>query len=225
MREALAAVLKRAAALPDSDAKAQVMVHAARSYERLDELDPAREADLTRAAADAYGAAIGVAERTGAQRSASYALGYLGGLHERTGGTDDALALTRRAAAAAQAADAPEALFRWFWQIGRLLRARGETAEALAAYRRSVRTLEEVRGASGGAGLAFATSVEPVYFGLVDLLLQQAAASTDSDRRTALLSEAQDPSRAPCGARRHHAQPRAPAGKPGHRRRESRDTR
>jgi CHAT domain-containing protein len=34
--------------------------------------------------------------------------------------------------------------------------------------------------------------VEPVYFGLVDLLLQQSAVGTDSGRRTALLSEAQD---------------------------------
>ncbi len=192
VRGALATVLQRAESLPDSDAKAQVIVQAARSYERLAELDRSQKADLTRTAAVAYAAAIGAAERTGAQRSASYALGYLGGLHERAGRTDDALVLTRRAVAAAQAADARESLFRWHWQIGRLLSVRGETAASLAAYRRAVRTLEDVRGVNGGAGLAFETSVEPVYLGLVDLLLQEVAANADSDRRSTLLAEAQD---------------------------------
>src|SRR5207249_751635 len=75
----------------------------------------------------------------------TYALGYLGQLYEQDGQPDAALAFTRRAAFAAQQVQMSEALYRWEWQTGRLLKARGETEPALAAYHRAVQTLQPIR--------------------------------------------------------------------------------
>src|SRR5262249_21297778 len=139
-------------------------------------------------AAASYRAALELAERIGADRSASFASGDLARLYESAGQREDAVNLTRRAAAAAQRAGAPEALFRWESQLARLPLAGGDRAGALLAYRRAVATLEELRG-PGTAGLRFADSVEPVYRGLVDLLLREAAAAKQPEQRTALLEE------------------------------------
>ena len=71
-----------------------------------------------------------------------------------------AIASPRRAAFAAQQAQMPEALYRWEWQAGRLLKARDETEPALAAYRLAVQTLQPIRAdvslAQGFCGLALA---------------------------------------------------------------------
>jgi CHAT domain-containing protein/predicted negative regulator of RcsB-dependent stress response len=191
-RSALARALERARATPDSDAKAQVMVHVGASHERLAGLTPGSGTEQTSAAAAAYGEAVDVAQRVGAQRSAAFALGSLGHLYERAGRNDDAIALTRRAVFAAQAAEAPEALYRWQWQLGRLLRTEGQIPAAIDAHRRAVRTLDAVRTTPGGGHLAFDEDVEPVYFGLVDLLLRQASATSASEQRSPLLAEARD---------------------------------
>ncbi len=188
-----AAALERAArladGLPDSDARAQLRIHVSRSWEDLAALvnGAERTARLERAAAG-YRAALELAERIGADRTASWASGDLARLYELAGRREDAVALTRRAAAAAQRAVAPEAQFRWESQLAGLLLAGGDRAGALLAYRRAVATLDGLRG-PGVAGLRFADSVEPVYRGLVDLLLREAAAAIRPEQRSALLDE------------------------------------
>ena len=128
----------------------------------------------------------------------TYALGYLGQLYELDGQPDAALALARRAAFAAQQAQLPEALYRWEWQTGRLLKARNETAPAIAAYRRAVQSLQPIRNdVSLGYGnsptrRSFRESEGPLFFELADLLLQQAGSSTDPLREQELLREARD---------------------------------
>jgi CHAT domain-containing protein len=128
----------------------------------------------------------------------TYALGYMGQLYEQDKQPDEALTLTRRAAFAAQQAQMPEALFRWEWQAGRLLKARGETETATAAYRLAVQTLQPIRNdvslgyGNATARLSFRESEGPLFFELADLLLQQAKATTDPKREQELLREARD---------------------------------
>ncbi len=55
-------------------------------------------------------------------RAKSYALGYRGAPDERAGLLSDARVLTRRALLAADRAGAPDALYRWLWQLGRIER-------------------------------------------------------------------------------------------------------
>jgi CHAT domain-containing protein len=189
------AALGRAATLTDgvvdSDAKAQLLTHVGRSYEGLARHAAAPGSDLS-AAGRAYADAITVAQAVGAERSLAFALGSLGRLYENAGRTDEALALTRRAAFAAQATEAPEAIYRWQWQLGRLLRARGEIVPAIDAHRRAVKTLDAIRLLPDSGGLVFEAEVEPVYFGLVDLLLQQASITGDANERNALFAESRD---------------------------------
>lgn len=138
-------------------------------------------------AAESYERARLIAEQLGDQRALTYALGYLGELRAAANQLPAAMDLTRRAAFVAQAAQLPEALYRWEWQTGRLHRAQGNRAPAIAAYRRALETLQPIRRdllfSHDVAGASFRETVVPVYYELTDLLLQQA--DTDAVLREA----------------------------------------
>ncbi len=142
--------------------------------------------------------ALEVGENINDRLIETYALGYLGQLYEQDAQPEAALSLTRRAVFAAQQAQLPEALYRWEWQSGRLLRTRGDIEPAIAAYRRAVQTLQPIRSdVSLGYGnaatrLSFRESEGPLFFELADLLLQQAKSATDPKREQELLLEARD---------------------------------
>ena len=108
------------------------------------------------------------------------------------------MTLTRRAAFVAQQAQMPEALYRWEWQTGRLLKAQGKIEAAMTAYRRAVQTLQPIRSdVSLGYGnaatrLSFRESDGPLFFELADLLLQQAKSATDPKQEQDLLLAARD---------------------------------
>ncbi len=111
------------------------------------------------------------------QRTQSLSQGYLGQLYESQSRFADALVFTDQAADIAQRIDAKELLVQWEWQRGRVLKALGQPKTALAAYRRAVDHIQAIRqdipvdyhqGRS-----SFRETLEPVYLGLADLLLQQ----------------------------------------------------
>jgi CHAT domain-containing protein len=189
----LAAVLARTEALPDSDAKARALIQIGRTHERLYERasDPA----LLVAGARALREGALCAERTGSARTASWGWGWLGGLYAGQGRSDDAVKLTRRAMFAAQSAAAPDALYLWQYQLGRLQRERGETQDGTESLRAAVRTLDALRVQSpfgfASSDESFDASVAPIYQDLVDLLLRQAAASS-GEQAEALVREARD---------------------------------
>lgn len=127
----------------------------------------------------------------------SYALGYLGQMHEQNAQFPQALDLTRRAVLAAQRVNAPESLYRWHWQTGRILAATGKPDDAIKAYRRAVSTVQPIRHEfSGYQGRrhSFRDSIGPVYYELADLLLKQAAGNPDLLQQQALLIQARDTS-------------------------------
>ena len=135
------------------------------------------------------------AEGIGDRRTASYALGYLGGLYEEERRHSEALDLTRRAVFDAQQVNAPESLYRWQWQAGRLLRALGRPNDAIESYRRAVYTLQTIRlelSSGGSAVTSFRDTIGPVYFELVDLLLQRARAEQRREDIAPLLVEARE---------------------------------
>jgi len=145
-------------------------------------------------AAQAFEEASKVADAISDLRTASYALGYWGKLYEEAGKIEDALQLTRRAVFAAQQVNAPESLYLWQWQDGRLLKKQQEPEAAIAAYRRAVRALQSIRQAlllrAADPHFSFHESVEPVYFELVDLLLQRAASRQHPEQQREDLLEA-----------------------------------
>jgi CHAT domain-containing protein len=137
-----------------------------------------------------------MAEGIGDRRTASYAWGYLGALYEDERRHEEALRLTRKAVFAAQQVNAPESLYRWQWQAGRLLKKLGPVDDAISAYRRAVYTLQSIRPellvGYGGSPTSFRESVGPVYFELVDLLLQRAASLPGRDQVAPYLIEARE---------------------------------
>lgn len=140
--------------------------------------------------------AAAVAEAIGDPRAASYAAGYLGRLYENERRPQEALSLTRKAIFAAQQVNAPEALYRWQWQTGRLLKTLGKLDEAIDAYRRAVYTLQPLRQEMsldyGRTQSAFRESVGPLFFQLADLLLQRAARTKERKEYEPYLIEARD---------------------------------
>ena len=136
-----------------------------------------------------------IAQRLDDARALSYAWGYLGHVYETQQHVAEALLLTRRAIAAAQRVHAPESLYRWQWQAGRLLKAEGDVAAAVATYRHAIATLQSIRQelshSYGQSPTTFRHATGRLYFEFVDLLLQ-ASGSQTAPRAVLYLQEARD---------------------------------
>ena len=137
-----------------------------------------------------------IAESIGDRRTASYAWGHLGKLYEEENRYAEALQLTRRAINAAQQVNSSDSLYLWEWQAGRLLKKTGPIDDAIGAYRLAVRTLQSIRSelsvSYGAPQTSFRETIGPVYFELVDLLLQRAASLPDRKQAGAYLIEARE---------------------------------
>lgn len=108
----------------------------------------------------------------------SYALGQLGELYEQSQQWAEAQKLTRQAWSQAENAQAADVRYRWEWQMGRLLEQQNDSVGAIAAYKAAVESLQSIRNdlvsVSSDVQFSFRDDVEPVYRGLVKLLLSRA---------------------------------------------------
>jgi CHAT domain-containing protein/Tfp pilus assembly protein PilF len=206
-REALDDALGRVERSSPSREASLLLVSIGVGYRELRAAGPDPGGDLRLRAARALSRASEVAEQLGDRRTTSYAKGYLGALYEDAGRYAEALELTREAIFAAQQAHAPEALYRWQWQVARLHRKMGAVDDALTAYRAATQYVAAVRPELSvrydASTESFRESIGPLYFELVDLLLRKtangqtatpgAAGGTAADQeRTALLTEARE---------------------------------
>jgi CHAT domain-containing protein len=146
------------------------------AYHRLADAAPA----LVLRAAAVFQEAADLAHTLGDNRALSYAWGYLGRLYEAAHRHQEALQLTRQAVLAAQQVHAPESLYLWQWQTGRLLYTLGDLPAALEAYERAIMLVQSMRsellrGARRDAA-SFRASFGPLYFELATLYLRRAAA-------------------------------------------------
>jgi CHAT domain-containing protein len=176
--------------------KAMNLIQVGLGYQQLRASMPAMDAPLLLRAAGVLLKATTVAEQVGDARTRSYAEGYLGHLYETEHRNDEALQLTRTAVFSAQSANAPESLFRWQWQLGRLLAATGKLDEAIASYGHAATTLRpirmEVAAAWGNDSFAGEDSVRALFFELADLLLHRASLTGDSQGAEQYLRRARD---------------------------------
>jgi CHAT domain-containing protein/predicted negative regulator of RcsB-dependent stress response len=157
---------------------------------------PEQSEPLLLRAATVLREAATVAEGLGNARLLSYAVGHWGHLYETEHRYEEALSLTRRAVFAAQSADAPESLYRWQWQTGRLLAALGKLDEAITAYHNAIHTLQPIRPevalAAQVPGSTAPESVRPLYFEYADLLLHRAARMDEGAEAQGYLKAARD---------------------------------
>ena len=102
----------------------------------------------------------------------SYALGTLGHLYETQGDRTRAIVTTRQALNAAQHIRALDSLYRWQWQLGRLL---PDAQSAILQYRDAIATLQTLRAdlitTSRDSQLDLRDAVEPLYRELIALLV------------------------------------------------------
>lgn len=183
-------------ALEPSHDKASGLINIGLAYDDLRSRLPDLKDSLLLLAHQTFTEAGTISDSIGDRRTSSYAWGYLGKLYEDERRYDEALQLTRRATFAAQQINAPESLYRWEWQTGRLLTKQGNIDDAIGAYRRGVRSLQSIRpelSASYGAPqTSFRETMGPVYFELVDLLLQRGQSLRDPNQGAPYLIEARD---------------------------------
>lgn len=182
--------------LPATHERAMILVGWGQGYVDLAEKPGVTKADHVLRGAEVLEEAGVLAERLGDVRAATFALGYRGQLYEREGRHDEALLLTRRALAFALQLEAPEALYQWQWQIGRISRAQGRLDDAIQAYRRTAETLQRFRPellrTSGLRAAPVREASGHVFFQLADLLLQRSDRVTDEQERQRYLSDARD---------------------------------
>ncbi|MGH7796930.1 MAG: CHAT domain-containing protein [Candidatus Binatia bacterium] len=188
--------LDQVPALPPSHDKAAALVNIGLGYfDMRPNLPDAKDA-LLLLAHKALSEAGTTAESIGDRRTSSYAWGHLGRVYEEEHRYQEALQLTRRATFAAQQVNAPESLYRWEWQTGRLLKKVGTMDDAIGSYRRAVRTLQSIRPelsvSYGAPQTSFRETMGPVYFELVDLLLQRGASLQERDQVGPYLIEARE---------------------------------
>jgi len=181
--------------LNHSHDKAYGLINIGLTYRHLRSYLPEKH-DFHLLSSQAFHEALRVAETIGDPRALSYACGYLGTLSEDQKQFQEAMKWTSRALFAAQQVNAPESLYLWQWQTGRLLKVIGKTEEAISAYRNCIYTLQSIRQEMstcyGTPQISFRESVEPIYFGFVDLLLQHSASMNKRGQVEPLLMEARE---------------------------------
>ncbi len=154
--------------------------------------------DLTLAAFQALHGAAKRADQLGDQRASSFAWGYMGKLYEDERRYTEALDVTQQAILMGRQAAAPDALYRWQWQAGRVLKALGRPKEAIDAYRQAIIAVQSIRPEVSAAlaedqpDASFRETVGAVYFELADLLLRGSERDADPQHREAVLREARD---------------------------------
>jgi CHAT domain-containing protein len=160
--------------IPDSRQKAYTLINLAESFQQI------KSEASTQESIQLLTQALMVAQKIGDTKAQSFALGSLGQLYESAGDYNTAMALTRQAEFSAQQIQSSDSLYRWEWQAGRMLKARGDIASAIVAYEQAIATLQNIRGdlvTNKELQLDFREQVEPVYRELIDLLLN--ASSSD----------------------------------------------
>jgi CHAT domain-containing protein len=134
--------------------------------------------------------ALAVAQTIGDSRGQSFALGSMGEIYEAARQYEEAMQWTQRAELAAQQVFAADSLYRWQWQAGRIHQATGNPDAAIKSFKSAIATLQTIRGdilaANQELQFDFRDTVEPVYRGLIDLLLQQTVANSSTKAITAV---------------------------------------
>ncbi len=167
-------------------------------------IDLARQSSCAPDAEALLNQAVSISEQIGDRRATSFALGALGKLYECQGNlTSDRAAKTKKLAlaltktqAAIQAAEpnlkAKDSLYQWEWQTGRILKATGQTVEAIKAYKRSIAILDSIRSdilnANRDLQFDFRDTIDPIYRDLIALQLGLKTPDTPDSQTPALQS-------------------------------------
>jgi CHAT domain-containing protein len=188
-------IIEQGPRLPDTHDKATALLSAGKACVDIFTQNDSKNDDLRLKAYAAYQQAEKTARQIQDNRALSYALGYQGELYQMEGKSDEALVLTRHAALVAQQLKSPDILFRWQWQIARILALHHQREPAISAYQSAVATLQTIRHDMSlhfgniNYHSSFREAAGAIYFELADLLLQRADhAQTDAEIQADLMA-------------------------------------
>jgi len=169
---------ERLRAMPPSHDKAYGLITLGLEYAELGARVADEREHLLALAASALEGAGEAGKTAGDARATSYAFGFRGRLYEQAQRHEEALLLTRLAVADARKVDAPESLYRWLWQAGRLLKQQGKLEEAMASYKQAAGIVQAIRpelaATAGGPAGSFRESVGRIFFEMAELYLRLA---------------------------------------------------
>jgi CHAT domain-containing protein len=133
----------------------------------------------------AFTQAAAIGKRISDARAVSYASGYLGKLYLSEKRYDEALQLTNQAIFAIGAINAPDILYQWQWQTGRILKAKNKIEAAIQTYQQAIDTQQSLRQDLVNRQLSttsFREEIGSLYLELADLLLQSNDTITDQEK-------------------------------------------
>lgn len=114
-------------------------------------------------------------KKIGNQRDQAYALGLLGRIYEKNQQWQLAQQLTNQALFLSQTLNAPEMVYLWEWQLGRIWRGQQEREKAIEVYLQAINIHSRISGeiaANQEAQFAFQERGENLYREAVSFLLQ-----------------------------------------------------
>jgi CHAT domain-containing protein len=169
--DAVASLLKAEvilSALPDSQHKVEALIELGKLTQ-----------DYNSRSKSALQSAVKIAQKIDNPRVLASATGAMGRHYESQQQYKQALYWTKQAQFAAQQIQAPDSLYQWDWQAARIYRATGQTAAAIEAYQRAIASLQLIRSSTAQAEadplFSFQSDIEPIYRGLIELLLENPA--------------------------------------------------
>ena len=188
----LGTLLAAAQPLGDRRAASEALLAGVQPALVLDARAPSRE--VRARAGELLEVARSYAEASGDRRLLSIAHGLTGRVQAANGERHAAQESVARATRLAQQLEAPELLYQWHWDAGRIHVAGDERDAAIRAYRRAVSELQAVRGDLGSdfvsGNVGYREVYGPLYYELADLLLARASAERNPAAKRALLEEA-----------------------------------
>jgi CHAT domain-containing protein len=158
---------------------AQQPINSTTIYAQIEFAEHLTKLSQTRSAAEGLAIAIQQSQQINNQRAQSYALGRLAHLYEQLQQWNDAKTTNQQARTIAQSINAPDILYQWQWQSGRIRNTTGDRTGAIEDYRQAIKTLQGLRddlvAVASEVQFSFREQVEPVYREFVSLLLARAS--------------------------------------------------
>ncbi len=182
----------------DTRKKGHLMITVGTTFQKLSTVFQEKRDELTYNAYSVYKNAVKIADRVSDTYSKSYAFGYMGELLEKAGQLDEALKLSRKALQLAQTEQLPDAVFRWQWQVARILKEFGNLGDAIRVYRGALSTLKTIRHdliishENRNLKWNFREAIGPIYFELIDCLIEQYKFSDDNKMQQVYLHHVQE---------------------------------
>lgn len=110
------------------------------------------------------------------ERAESFAVGVTGLLYKTTKQNDFAQRSFKAARDLAVSSNSADSAYEWEWELAKLYQAQGQTQDAISAYERSIKNLDQVRGdllpIDSELQFRFADKVKPVYQQYISVLLE-----------------------------------------------------